>query len=160
MGKVASDYDNSMMESFFGFMRIELFDRRTWATRALSAACDQKKWDSWVRDVAVSPDGSYAVVANSGGPRAKTPCDGAVRLGLNTRSTRVKPTWIASAGGDTLSAVAIGAKVVYVGGHQRWLNNNGGRAQAFFNTAKVVLVLERAICSRRVIASISRSARP
>lgn len=34
MGKVASAYDNSLMESFFGSMQIELLDRRTWVTRA------------------------------------------------------------------------------------------------------------------------------
>jgi len=34
MGKVACAYDNSLMESFFGSMQIELLDRRSWATRA------------------------------------------------------------------------------------------------------------------------------
>lgn len=32
MGKVACAYDNSLMESFFGSMQIELLDRRTWPT--------------------------------------------------------------------------------------------------------------------------------
>ncbi|EFQ83224.1 integrase core domain protein [Aeromicrobium marinum DSM 15272] len=34
MGKVACAYDNSLMESFFGSMQIELLDRRNWSTRA------------------------------------------------------------------------------------------------------------------------------
>jgi putative transposase len=34
MGKVACAYDNSLMESFFGSMQIELLDRRSWPTRA------------------------------------------------------------------------------------------------------------------------------
>jgi len=34
MGKVASAYDNALMESFFGSMQIELLDRRAWETRA------------------------------------------------------------------------------------------------------------------------------
>lgn len=34
MGRVASAYDNALMESFFGSMQIELLDRRGWATRA------------------------------------------------------------------------------------------------------------------------------
>ena len=34
MGKVACAYDNSVMESFFGSMQIELLDRRSWTTRA------------------------------------------------------------------------------------------------------------------------------
>jgi putative transposase len=34
MGKVASAYDNALMESFFGSMQIELLDRSSWETRA------------------------------------------------------------------------------------------------------------------------------
>ena len=34
MGKVASAFDNAMIESFFGSMQIELLDRRTWTARA------------------------------------------------------------------------------------------------------------------------------
>jgi putative transposase len=33
MGKVASAYDNALMESFWGSMQIELLDRRAWGTR-------------------------------------------------------------------------------------------------------------------------------
>jgi len=33
MGKVASAYDNALMESFFGSMQIELLDRRHWVSR-------------------------------------------------------------------------------------------------------------------------------
>lgn len=34
MGKVASAFDNALMESFWGSMQIELLDRRSWETRA------------------------------------------------------------------------------------------------------------------------------
>ena len=34
MGKVASAFDNALMESFWGSMQLELLDRRPWATRA------------------------------------------------------------------------------------------------------------------------------
>jgi putative transposase len=34
MGKVACAYDNSLAESFFGSMQVELLDRRLWDTRA------------------------------------------------------------------------------------------------------------------------------
>lgn len=34
MGKVASAFDNALMESFWGSMQIELLDRRAWQTRA------------------------------------------------------------------------------------------------------------------------------
>jgi putative transposase len=34
MGSIGDCYDNSMMESFWGTMQLELLDSRTWATRA------------------------------------------------------------------------------------------------------------------------------
>ncbi len=34
MGRLASAFDNAMIESFFGSMQIELLDRHTWTTRA------------------------------------------------------------------------------------------------------------------------------
>ena len=34
MGRVASAVDNSMMESLFGTLQLELLDRRSWTTRA------------------------------------------------------------------------------------------------------------------------------
>jgi len=34
MGKIACAYDNSLMESFFGSMQMDLLDRRIWSTRA------------------------------------------------------------------------------------------------------------------------------
>ena len=73
----------------------------TWATTSLSSTCNRKKWDSWVRDVAVSPDGTYAVVVSTGGPNADTLCDAAARFALNTRARDVPPTWVASTGGDS-----------------------------------------------------------
>lgn len=38
MGAVGCAYDNSLMESFFGSMQIELLDRRTWPTKAALGA--------------------------------------------------------------------------------------------------------------------------
>jgi putative transposase len=38
MGKVACAYDNSLIESIFGSMQIELLDGRNWATRAHTLA--------------------------------------------------------------------------------------------------------------------------
>ena len=34
MGSVGDRYDNSMMESFWGTLQLELLDSRTWRTRA------------------------------------------------------------------------------------------------------------------------------
>lgn len=38
MGTVGCAYDNSLVESFFGSMQIELLDRRTWPTKAALGA--------------------------------------------------------------------------------------------------------------------------
>ncbi len=99
---------------------------RNWATTSLTASCTQKRWDSWVNDIAISPDGGYVVVVSGGGPHEGTPCDGAARLNLRTRSRDVVPTWIASTGGDSLLSVTISDSAVYVGGHMRWMNNTFG----------------------------------
>ncbi len=102
----------------------------TWATTSLKSACKRTRYDSWVRDVAVSPDGSYAVVTSTGGSYPGTLCDSAARFELTTRSRDVPPTWVAAAGGDTLLSVAIAPRAVYIGGHMRWLNNSEGANSA------------------------------
>ena len=40
------------------------------------------------------------------------------------------PAWINYTGGDTLTAAIVDRRVVYIGGHQRWLNNSYGRNSA------------------------------
>ena len=47
MGKVACAYDNSLMESFFGSMQIELLDRRSWATGAELASAIFEWIEAW-----------------------------------------------------------------------------------------------------------------
>jgi len=100
--------------------------------------------DTQMRDVEFSPDGGYFVVVTTGGaPDRNTGslCDTAARwettpkLSLNGE----KETWYNCTGGDTLYSVAVTAQAdstglnggaVYVGGHQRWLDNCGGRDSA------------------------------
>jgi hypothetical protein len=95
-----------------------------WATTALSAPCNNKLWDSWVNGVAFSPDGSYFVVADGGG--VGYACDGTARFESASTGLAQQPTWIDNAGGDTLWSVTVTGSAVYVGGHQRWLNNPYG----------------------------------
>ena len=47
-----------------------------------------------------------------------------------TSAARSQPTWINWTGGDTLYSVAATGPAVYVGGHQRWLDNPLGRDSA------------------------------
>jgi hypothetical protein len=91
---------------------------------------------SGARDVSAqgvdfSPDGSYFVVVSTGGPTGTNGiCDAAARFETSNVSSTVQPTWINWTGGDTLYSVAITGPAVYVGGHQRWLDNPLGRDSA------------------------------
>ena len=69
---------------------------------------------------------SYFVVATTGAPVTGTLCDTAARFETDATGDDVRPTWVAFTGGDTLLSVAITGTAVYVGGHQRWMNNPDG----------------------------------
>jgi hypothetical protein len=80
-------------------------------------------FDTYMRDVAFSPDGSYFVVGTTGAYRAMRLCDTASRWETSATGSNLNPTWADWTGGDTTTAIAITEKAVYVGGHQRWWNN-------------------------------------
>ncbi len=83
-----------------------------------------------MRDVEMSPDGSYFVVATTGGPIANTLCDVAARWETYAVGTTLTPTWTNNSGGDTLWGVEVTQSAVYVGGHNRWMNNPSGADSA------------------------------
>ena len=102
-----------------------------WNTAAFSARCGSTGFDSYVRHVQYSPDGTYFVVTatgagtlttNSDGSRSN--CDAASRFAASSKSSRALPTWVDRTGDDTLIGLAVTGTAVYVGGHQRWLNND------------------------------------
>ena len=101
-----------------------------WATAGYAPACSYWLNDTYVRDVDFSPDGSYFVVVATGGPHPGTLCDAAARWETGATGTGVQPTWVDSTGGDTLLSAAVTGTAVYVGGHQRWLNNPVGNNSA------------------------------
>jgi hypothetical protein len=82
-------------------------------------------FDTFTRDIDISPDGSYFVVsatgAFAGGAASGTLCDSTSRWDL--ASTGNDPSWIDYTGGDTTYGVAVTGSAVYVGGHMRWENN-------------------------------------
>jgi len=83
------------------------------------------------RDVELSPDGTYFVIVTTGTPGPPPLlCDTATRWELAARGSDLQPTWVDYTGGDSLYATVITDTAVYVGGHQRWLNNPFGEDSA------------------------------
>lgn len=101
-----------------------------WATDWYTAPCNKQAVDSYVRGVSISPDGSYFVVTAKGGFHPGTGCDAALRFEMDDLSTDAQPTWRNETGGDTLWAVAVTENAVFVGGHQKWVNNHTRRVEA------------------------------
>jgi hypothetical protein len=99
--------------------------RSDWATQGYTAACYSWAYDSYVRDVDISPDGSWFVIAATGGGNSGL-CDTAARFEFSSTGSSVQPTWSDFAGGDSIYSAAVTGNVVYVGGHMRWLNNPNG----------------------------------
>ncbi len=97
-----------------------------WQTNRYAAACSSS-FDSYMRDVDVSPDGTYFVVSTTGaaGGTSKL-CDAQVRWETSATGSDLQPTWVTYTGGDTTYAIEITNSVVYVGGHFRWSNNPFG----------------------------------
>jgi hypothetical protein len=97
-----------------------------WSTTRFSTACS-RSFDTYMRDVSIHPSGNWFVVvttgAFSGGAGSGTMCDAASRWEFGAQVSGTQPTWVNYTGGDTLTAVTAMDKLVYVGGHQRWMNN-------------------------------------
>ncbi|WP_162599849.1 PKD domain-containing protein [Nocardioides solisilvae] len=95
-------------------------------TRFFTASC-WSVFDTYMRDVDYSPDGSFFVVTTTGGyGGADAPCDSVSRFETYASGATVQPSWLTQTGGDTLYAVEVTDSVVYIGGHFRWLNNSFG----------------------------------
>ena len=99
---------------------------RDWRTTALEAPCLVKTYDTYARDVSFSPDGSYFALVDTGGYKAGSLCDAASRWETSATGQDVQPTWVDYTGGDSLLSTTVTGEAVYVGGHQRWLNNGQG----------------------------------
>ena len=104
--------------------------RRPGTPRGYTPICSPGAFDSYMRDVEMSPDGSFFVVATTGGPHSGTLCDTAARFETYAVGTALTPTWTNTSGGDTLWGVEVTQSAVYVGGHNRWMNNPSGSDRA------------------------------
>ncbi|MEO3869650.1 hypothetical protein ABGB18_12540 [Nonomuraea sp. B12E4] len=96
-----------------------------WRTEAYARPCAEA-FPSYVRGLDFAPDGGYFAVVTTGGPKGGM-CDTTARFETHAKGTNIRPTWVNSTGGDSLYAVSATGAAVYVGGHQRWLDNPRGR---------------------------------
>jgi hypothetical protein len=106
----------------------------SWNYPPSAQMCAAASIPDYMRDVDFSPDGSYFVTVSTGfvpqsGQVGIALCDAAARFETATLAP-ARPTWINYTGGDTLHSVAVTGAAVYVGGHQRWMNNPFGRDSA------------------------------
>lgn len=99
-----------------------------WRTEVYARKC-APAFPSYVRGLDFSPDGRYFALVTTGGARGGM-CDTAARFETYTSGSAIRPTWVNSTGGDSLYAVSATGAAVYVGGHQRWLDNPRGRDSA------------------------------
>lgn len=102
----------------------------SWRTAGFGKSC-QAAVDYYARDVDFSPDGDYFDVVSTGGHAttgadSDTLCDSATRWKSDATGTDVKPVWHNMTGGDSLYSVSDTGAAVYVGGHERWLDNPEG----------------------------------
>ena len=102
---------------------------RNWHTARYAPNCSPQ-FLTYVHDVDFSPDGSYFVVVTTGGTPQNLLCDSAARWETNATGTDLQPSWVDYTGGDTLWGVGITGVAVYIGGHQRWVNNPFGSNSA------------------------------
>ncbi|NKZ01047.1 hypothetical protein [Nocardiopsis alborubida] len=97
-----------------------------WSTSAYEAPCEDVRLHTYMRRMDFSPDGSYFAVVTAGGPEVKPGLCKSVARFENTDTPDSDPTWSNKTGGDSLYSVEITSAAVYVGGHQRWMDNEKG----------------------------------
>ncbi|MBE7163248.1 MAG: PKD domain-containing protein, partial [Williamsia herbipolensis] len=107
-----------------------------WSTLQFTAKCASNAFDTYVTDVQYAPDGSYFAVTATGGASnnntdgTRSLCDAASAWSSSATGTNVQPLWVDYTGKDSLWTVAVTGTAVYVGGHQRWMNNYNGSDNA------------------------------
>ncbi len=97
--------------------------RSDWKTNGYEDACYSWAFDTYMRDISVSPDGGYFVVATTGGGVNNSLCDSVARFDIADSGDDVQPSWVDWSGGDSVLSVTASDTAVYTGGHQRWANN-------------------------------------
>ncbi|MGH8997867.1 MAG: hypothetical protein ACRDY7_00565, partial [Acidimicrobiia bacterium] len=86
--------------------------------------CAERAFDTFMRDLDISPDGRYFALVTAGGFSQSRLCDSTSRWELSARGQDLQPTWYDKSGGDSFTGVVATGAAVYVSGHIRWMNNN------------------------------------
>jgi hypothetical protein len=100
-----------------------------WKSDRYSKPCFSGSYDFYMRGIQFSPDGNYFAVVTTGGyfKGSLDLCDAAARFETNGNGQAIQPTWANFTGADSLYSVAMSGSAVFVGGHQRWMNNPFGQ---------------------------------
>ena len=78
----------------------------------------------YIRDMDISPDGSYIAIVTTGANAPGHPsCDSMSRWPMDTDGPGQQPDWVANTGGDSFHSVLATGAAIYGGGHQQWVNN-------------------------------------
>ncbi|MGI5245190.1 PKD domain containing protein [Dactylosporangium sp. CA-139066] len=100
-----------------------------WYTDAYARPC-RAGFETYLRGIDFDPTGTYATIVATGRKWGdKLMCDTAARFDLRGSGLH-KPLWVNWTGGDSLYSVADTGAAVYVGGHQRWMDNPQGHENA------------------------------
>lgn len=96
-----------------------------WYTDAYTKPC-RVGFETYLRGIDFDPTNTYAVVVATGRMSGNgLMCDSAARFELAGTGLH-KPTWVNYTGGDSLYSVSATGSAIYVGGHQRWMDNPQG----------------------------------
>jgi hypothetical protein len=103
-----------------------------WNAPILQQPCNSNGIPNYVSGISYSADGTWFAMAttgyrnlNNGFPLTQTVCDAVARFPA-TEVSPVVATWVNYTGCDSLYSVLVEPDAVYVGGHNRWLNNPNG----------------------------------
>jgi hypothetical protein len=112
-----------------------------WAAPILANNCSAEHDD--VRSIDFSPDGSFLVIGDTGYKSSPSTspsvCDAAASFPAAATGTDIQPTWINYTGGDSFYSVQVAGSVVYLGGHNRWVNNECGNNAVCESNAVLVM---------------------
>jgi PKD repeat protein len=95
-----------------------------WSTNRYGDGCF-RVFDTYMRDVEYSPDGSKFGVVTTGAYAAPGGylCDTIAGWDATAAGADQQPLWTNYSGGDTMTALGWTDTAIYVGGHMRWMNN-------------------------------------